>query len=1104
MVTQAFRTVDVLRLEVETDPTGLTNMVQNPSGELGGWGWVTPVAGSAMGTAFAPLNGVSTRGLHYTAAGAVPNHFYTEPLPITAGEYAAASWIAYYMVTGGVYRVRFEWLSPAFAVLSSTVQTGYTDPSASTVPYGPHQAPAGAAYVRLRFDYYLNNTGANVPSSNYRMIFREVTVAKAATSAELGSNRTNLIPNPSLETDLKGWVASAGTVLERDTALATAGVASLRFRSSGIANLRAQTIVSPITGGATYTLSADLRRTAGITETQAQLWWYASLNGTGTPLSWTAVTPSMVADTWTRANLTAVAPSAAKSVSVEFYFGAGGGGVASGERAYVDAALLERAEAPDSYFDGDTPDAGGWGYAWTTQPPQVVTRTNLVTNPAPASTATYTPNAGAATVSLVSGWLRVQAISTTSTDSFAAVGGDAGGGLRLGMQAGKTYTISAERGSTNKRGDLYNTTRHERIVVLHRIGAAAYTIATSALGSGRQSVTFTLPAGTTEAFIRLYNGSADPYNTGPYYTDWRNVMLEEAGTAGGYFSGSTADATVDYTAYDRAWTGTANASTSTETATTTLPASTAISSNLAFTEPIQYLDILGESHEIRIQREELNLGTLTATVLSSSLDPATSGLIRPGRRVRLRASSDAETWDPVFTGQLLEAEVRYELKDPAIPEEKRARVTITAADAAQTLANAQRPEGVETLEELPYVLEGAGVPWDVLGSGSQVPAATVTTHNESASALDQIALTRDTQLGYAWVSRAGVLTVADGPGLPDELVTLDESAYTDLDLSFSTKDCINEVMVTVQSAGAAGETTETTYGPYRDAASIAEWGRYRKDFTVTGLDLLEVEALAASILAANATPRVRANSLALPILTAEHVSRALIDLYTPARIVNAARGVDDQLRVTALEHVIETNKWISRLTFADEGGVAQPTAQPPVQSGARPDVGVLELFAGPTSAIPPGKLLCDGASYPRAEYPYLWAVIGYTFGGAGDFFNVPNLTDRFPIGAGTKAVGSIGGAATKPIEIANLPGHTHSTPNHTHPGINVSSNTLEWGSGGTAGVQSGATAGVRASGSQSITVNSGGASSTGPGSGTKTPLDILNPWISINYVIRAA
>jgi hypothetical protein len=47
---QDFETYDVLALQVEQPPAAgqLKNLVANPSGVLGGWGWITPVAGTTM------------------------------------------------------------------------------------------------------------------------------------------------------------------------------------------------------------------------------------------------------------------------------------------------------------------------------------------------------------------------------------------------------------------------------------------------------------------------------------------------------------------------------------------------------------------------------------------------------------------------------------------------------------------------------------------------------------------------------------------------------------------------------------------------------------------------------------------------------------------------------------------------------------------------------------------------------------------------------------------------------------------------------------------------------------------------------------------------
>lgn len=62
-------------------------------------------------------------------------------------------------------------------------------------------------------------------------------------------------------------------------------------------------------------------------------------------------------------------------------------------------------------------------------------------------------------------------------------------------------------------------------------------------------------------------------------------------------------------------------------------------------------------------------------------------------------------------------------------------------------------------------------------------------------------------------------------------------------------------------------------------------------------------------------------------------------------------------------------------------------------------LGTVLSFAGQTA--PRGFLLCDGASYPTADYPDLYAVIGNTYGGDTENFNVPNLVDKFIQGSTT-------------------------------------------------------------------------------------------------------
>lgn len=51
--------------------------------------------------------------------------------------------------------------------------------------------------------------------------------------------------------------------------------------------------------------------------------------------------------------------------------------------------------------------------------------------------------------------------------------------------------------------------------------------------------------------------------------------------------------------------------------------------------------------------------------------------------------------------------------------------------------------------------------------------------------------------------------------------------------------------------------------------------------------------------------------------------------------------------------------------------------------------------SGVVSKIPNRMLLCDGTSYTVSAYPTLFAAIGYSFGGSGSNFNVPDFRGRF-------------------------------------------------------------------------------------------------------------
>lgn len=92
--------------------------------------------------------------------------------------------------------------------------------------------------------------------------------------------------------------------------------------------------------------------------------------------------------------------------------------------------------------------------------------------------------------------------------------------------------------------------------------------------------------------------------------------------------------------------------------------------------------------------------------------------------------------------------------------------------------------------------------------------------------------------------------------------------------------------------------------------------------------------------------------------------------------------------------------------------------------------GSIVMFAG--STVPTGWLLCNGQSISTSTYATLYGVIGTTYGGSGGSFSVPNLQQRFPLGA-SGVLGTTGGASSHSHSITTdtVAGHTHSVSGST-------------------------------------------------------------------------
>jgi microcystin-dependent protein len=162
--------------------------------------------------------------------------------------------------------------------------------------------------------------------------------------------------------------------------------------------------------------------------------------------------------------------------------------------------------------------------------------------------------------------------------------------------------------------------------------------------------------------------------------------------------------------------------------------------------------------------------------------------------------------------------------------------------------------------------------------------------------------------------------------------------------------------------------------------------------------------------------------------------------------------------------------------------------------------GSIIMHAG--GSVPIGWLGCYGAVVPVAAYPDLFAVIGYTFGSGGTTFQLPQLIDRFPVGAGSSySVGNTGGG-TKLMGVAELPSHNHTIDpdgEHLHTEAittNVpSTNPARTFSPGYSAYGNADSAVTSASGAH----DHGGVTGT---TGTSTAFDIVPAYLGVLFIIK--
>jgi microcystin-dependent protein len=177
------------------------------------------------------------------------------------------------------------------------------------------------------------------------------------------------------------------------------------------------------------------------------------------------------------------------------------------------------------------------------------------------------------------------------------------------------------------------------------------------------------------------------------------------------------------------------------------------------------------------------------------------------------------------------------------------------------------------------------------------------------------------------------------------------------------------------------------------------------------------------------------------------------------------------------------------------------------------------------SSAPGGWLLCDGQSVSTTTYATLFSLIGYTYGGSGGSFNLPNMKGRMIVGFNSSdsnfdSLGETGGSKTATLTTNELPAHTHtgttdSSGSHSHT-YNDAYFAEAGGSGSSIYGTNAATdadnnfrwrtaAGGSSLTPEDINTSTGGAHThtfTTASSGSGNSFSIMNPYITLNYIIK--
>jgi hypothetical protein len=101
-------------------------------------------------------------------------------------------------------------------------------------------------------------------------------------------------------------------------------------------------------------------------------------------------------------------------------------------------------------------------------------------------------------------------------------------------------------------------------------------------------------------------------------------------------------------------------------------------------------------------------------------------------------------------------------------------------------------------------------------------------------------------------------------------------------------------------------------------------------------------------------------------------------------------------------------------------------------------IGSVLIWAGTSTSIPTGYIVCDGASLSTTgTYAALFAIVQYRYGGSGASFNLPKLDALYvPFGSILHDANTAGARQSQTVATGNhaSTGHTHTLAGHSSTG----------------------------------------------------------------------